>query len=369
MPTDTNVSLMPATASGVLCNSSPIAAVIAVANTEADMLALAGVVRGKRSAESLPSWASELYGDQGLLPSSTSAKLAAGGAGQKSLTGVSLPANTTNGSSLASSLQLEMAMSFTALRNQQQQHASQLLPLKPAELSGAIGGGSSCSVPLLSESSAVSLMGPSSAAANAASSYRLRKNISWHCTLCGYHVLAMDQNGTPLPLTTSAFGNVLPMTCPCCKLSHTSWQPSTPFSEDGNHMNLPTTFSNRYVMPASGQQSLRAKSKQATGAVGDPIAAGETAPMAVAGSGLSLRTAPLAALATEQRFISVTSASTVQRRAYYCGHCGRRLFRVDANGELVDMDRGEDGEVLPITCPGCQKSHSDWAVKPYAVDR
>ncbi|KAG5485560.1 hypothetical protein LSCM1_07649 [Leishmania martiniquensis] len=368
MPAGTNVSLMPATASGVLCNSSPIAAAIAVANSEADMLALAGVVRGKRSAESLSSWASELYVDEASLPTSASATLTAEGARQKSFVGAPLLANPTNRSPLASSEQLGTPLSIAALRSQPQ-HAPQSLLLKSVELSGAIGGSGSVSAPALGDSSAVSLMGPALTAASMASSYRLRKNVSWQCTLCGYHVLAMDQNGTPLPLTTSAFGNLLPMTCPRCKLSHTSWQSSTPFSADGNHMNLPTAFSNRYMMPACGQQPLRTKGDQAAGLVGHFGTAVQTASSLMAGSRLAMRMAPSATRATQQRGISVTAASTVQRRAFYCGRCGRRLLRVDANGELVDMDRDQDGQVLPITCPGCQESHSDWVVKPSAVNR
>ncbi|KAK7197373.1 hypothetical protein NESM_000684900 [Novymonas esmeraldas] len=350
----TTVSLLPTNVSGLLCNSSPIAAAIAVANTEADVLALAGVVRGKRAAESLSSWAAELYGHDAAPPS--------------------VP--TTNRSSFASSAQLGRLPPVAVLQHEHQR-VSLLLSATSAELSSA-GGGGGATATNASDTSAASLPTASVAAsasaaatgANAAPSYRHRKNVSWQCTLCGYHVMAMDQDGTPLPFTSSAFGTVLPLSCPRCKLSHTAWQTSTPFSEAGDHMNLPTTLSNRYVLPASSGQTLRVREKAGQGAASQSDSAVDGAPSFLAGGRLAQRAAAVAALATQQRGVPGTSTvSPAQRRAYYCGRCDRRLLRVDVNGELVDMDRDQDGEVLPITCPGCKESHSDWVVKPYAVRR
>ncbi|CAG9569744.1 conserved hypothetical protein [Leishmania major strain Friedlin] len=367
MTTATSVSVRPTTASGVLCNSFPIAAATSVASTKTHTHPLPEVSRGKRSAESL-SWVTELYGLE-ASPPAVFASVAADGT-RKSIKKALPLATTANPLSFASSGQLGTLPSLAALHNQNQR-VPHMRSLTPAELSGAVGGGASFSAQVLSDVSAASFSATLTAAAtNVTSFYRQRKNVSWRCMLCGYHVLAMDQDGAPLPFSASAFGNVLPMTCPRCKMSHTSWQPSTPFSEEGNHMNLPTTLSNRYLVSLPGQQPLRAKDAEATGAAGQPGAAVETASSVVAGSRSAQRVGFVSALATQQRSVPVISAvSSVQRRAYYCGRCGRRLLRVDVNGEIVDMDRDKDGQVLPITCPGCMESHSDWVLKPYAVNR
>lgn len=367
MATATGVSVRPTIASGVLCNNFPMAAATSAANTKTHTHHLPQVSSSKRSAEGL-SWVSELYGHEASLPA-VFASVAADGTGE-SIKKASSLTTTTNQSSLASSRQLGTLPSSAALHNQSQR-VPHTLSFTSAELPGAVGGGVSSSAHVMSDVSAASLSAPLAAAAtNVTSLYRQRKSVSWRCMLCGYHVLAMDQNGAPLPFSASAFGNVLPMTCPRCKLSHMSWQPSTPFSEEGNHMNLPTTLSNRYLVPLPSQRSLRVKDAEATGAAGQSGAAVETASSVVAGSCSTQRVGFLSALATQHRSVSVISAiSSVQRRAYYCGRCGRRLLRVDVNGELVDMDRDKDGQVLPITCPGCTESHSDWVVKPYVVSR
>ncbi|CAJ1006156.1 hypothetical protein Q4I28_001472 [Leishmania naiffi] len=367
MRTNTRVSLMPTTASGVLCKCSPIAAAIAVTSTEADMVALAGVVRGQRPAMRLSAWAAERYGN-GASPGAALATVAAEGT-RESTAEVTLQTTAANRSSLASSGQPGPLQSIVEVPRQDQR-GSHLLSVTSTELSGVLGGGTCSSLPGPSDVSAVSVIAPSVAATHVTSSYRLRKNISWHCTLCGYHVLAMDQDGTPLPFTISAFGNVLPMTCPRCKLNHTSWQPSTPFSENGDHRNLPTALSNRYVIQAPDQQSLRVKDREEMGAADQSDAGVKAASSLAAGGHLAQTEASVGRLATQQRSIPAISAvSSAQRRAYYCGRCGRRLLRVDANGELVEMDRGKDGQVLPITCSGCKENHSDWVVKPYAVNR
>jgi rubrerythrin len=230
------------------------------------------------------------------------------------------------------------------------------------------------------------------APATAAASSRLRgKNVSWQCGLCGYHVLAMDQDGTPLPFATSAFGNVLPLMCPRCKLSHTSWQSSTPFSEQGDHLNLPTTYSNRYkapnIVPPAGASFTKESGARKDHAAADNsgtlfpppghaanASGGRTLlKQRAAGASLSVvtqqRAAQLRPNASNGQGVSSSTRAAVQRRAYYCGHCHRRLLRVDANGELVDMDRDAEGHILPIRCPGCGELHSEWLVKPYAVRR
>ncbi|KAG5510620.1 hypothetical protein JKF63_06918 [Porcisia hertigi] len=367
MDTTVSVSLTPTVASGALCSSSPIAAAFTVVNTEAEALALAGVLHGKRTVESSSSWVPELYEHEMSSPPAFT-KMENEGTGQA--TADTRPLNiTANESSLTSSGQLGAPFSVGALQNQQ--HRMPLLRSSPSvELPGTIGSAVNSSVPVLMDASGVSAAVTSAAASNVAPSYRLSKKVSWKCKLCGYYVLAMDQEGTPLPFTTSAFGNVIPLTCPRCAVSHTSWQSSSPFNKEGDHKNLPTTLSNRYFMLTAGEQPMRLKDKEATGPTGHLNASAEAAPSLVVGNRLDQVAVPVSLLATKQRGALRTPAvPSVQRRAFYCGRCGRRLLRVDANGELVDMDRDQEGEVLPITCPGCKENHNDWVVKPYAVHR
>ncbi|GET86387.1 hypothetical protein, conserved [Leishmania tarentolae] len=367
MPTSTSVSVRPTIANGVLCNSFPMAAATSVGNTAEHAHTLPVASHDKQFTGNF-SGISELYGQEGLLPTASATTTA--DRLRKSIVEAPPLAATANRSPLPSS-ERPVQQPYLAAEHHESQRVQHMLSLTSAELSAVVGGGASCSAPVLSDVSASSFSVPLAVATTRMmSSYRPRKKISWQCTLCGYHVLAMDQDGAPLPFTTSAFGNVLPMTCPRCKMHHTSWQPSTPFSEDGNHMNMPTTLSNRYLTPLPGQQPLRLRDMEATGSVGQSDAGVGTTSSMVSGSYVPQRAAFVSALATQQRNAAAISAmSSAQRRAHYCGRCGRRLLRVDANGELVDMDRDKDGHVLPITCPGCKESHSDWVLKPYAVNR
>lgn len=59
------------------------------------------------------------------------------------------------------------------------------------------------------------------------------------------------------------------------------------------------------------------------------------------------------------------SSSSALRRAFYCGLCGRRLLRMDSDGELVGMDVDAEGQLLPIRCPGCLELHNKWEIKPF----
>lgn len=60
--------------------------------------------------------------------------------------------------------------------------------------------------------------------------------------------------------------------------------------------------------------------------------------------------------------------SSGSRRAFYCGLCGRRLLRVDSDGELVAMDLNDEGQVRPLRCPGCHEVHSKWMIKPFVAN-
>ncbi|KPA77691.1 hypothetical protein ABB37_07024 [Leptomonas pyrrhocoris] len=382
-----NVSLTPTSASGLFCNSSPLASAIAVATTEADVHALANVVRGQHSPQPGSSWATDMYG----APQPTAVAVAALHPKRTSLssTSTSTPAAAAAAAATAVDDDTLLPSPSPSPTASEEQHQAQQPPPPNVSVVEVDDDGTATAPPT---AAADVSPGQPPAHSSASGASRLRKNVSWQCGLCGYHVLAMDQDGTPLPFAKSAFDNVLPLMCPRCKLSHTSWQPSTPFNEQGDHLNLPTTYSNRYVAPR-GPSAGAARTPLATDsavAKEDAAATGDgndgvrlllrsASPSTYAGVGavgntlLSQRAAAASLTVVAQRRAAQlrlhSGATSVQRRAYYCGHCNRRLLRVDANGELVDMDRDEDGSIRPIRCPGCGELHSDWVVKPYAVRR
>eukprot|EP00759_Apiculatamorpha_spiralis_P032381 PhF_6_TR3382/c0_g1_i1/m.4834 len=45
------------------------------------------------------------------------------------------------------------------------------------------------------------------------------------CGLCGRRVLRIGFDGTVIPLEVSAFGEIIPLTCPECKNAHAEWTP------------------------------------------------------------------------------------------------------------------------------------------------
>ena len=381
-----NVSLTPTTASGLLCNSSPLANAIAVATTEADVRALANVVRGQHTPLPVASWATEMYGP----PQPPSVAVAALHPKRSSVS------STAVASAAPSPMVNDAPFSSSGPSSASDAQPHTPPPPPPQSRMSVMRGGSAVEgdgghSSLAADAASGQPFAATGAVASATAS-RLRKSVSWQCGLCGYYVLAMDQNGTPLPFTTSAFGNVLPLLCPRCKLSHTSWQPSTPFNEQGDHLNLPTTYSNRYIT-SSGSTAAAERVPLATDSAGlndvkDTAAAADASDAsrltrsATGSNALLSQRAAVASLTyvAQQRVAqfrhnaqdgnrnaaSTAAAPLLQRRAYYCGHCNRRLLRMDANGELVDMDRNADGSIRPIRCPGCGELHGDWVVKPYA---
>lgn len=383
-----HVSLAPTSASGLLCNSSPLANAIAVATTEADVHALANVVGRQYSHVPTTSWAAEMYGppqppavavaalhQHHFSASTSTAALTAAGDAAATTAADTTCLFPSSSSPLSPSKAQEGQQEHPQQQQQQQQpHTppSRVSVARAASVAASEKASAESSTTLSADAGAGQPFAPTGAAVGTS---RLRKNVSWQCGLCGYHVLAMDQDGTPLPFATSAFGNTLPLLCPRCKLSHTSWQPSTPFNEQGDHLNLPTTYSNRYIAPSrSAASAQRAQaSNHAAGATGDGAAtesrSGTLLHQRAAAASLSLAAQQRATQLRHGKGAVSSSVSSLQRRAYYCGHCNRRLLRVDANGELVDMDREADGSIRPICCPGCGKLHSDWVVKPYAVRR
>uniref|UniRef100_A0A0A9YT04 Fibrous sheath-interacting protein 2 n=1 Tax=Lygus hesperus TaxID=30085 RepID=A0A0A9YT04_LYGHE len=44
--------------------------------------------------------------------------------------------------------------------------------------------------------------------------------------------------------------------------------------------------------------------------------------------------------------------------SYYCSFCQRKLLRIDMHGKVIAMDVDSNGDMLPITCPGCKRTHN-----------
>lgn len=257
--------------------------------------------------------------------------------------------------------------------------------------------------------------------------------ISWKCGLCGYHVLAVDQFGKPLPLSCNAYGDCIPLRCPRCHLEHTSWEASTPFDRQGEHVNMRSTLAShqqllnapRHLDRATAP-SLPGTSTGATTVASTPALVGEGAQPSsstigsTTGSSTSLlqgkdaahptiqpchaslpssspsrvELPPILAAIGKKRHINrevgqnyphamgslssnyprntpikgMGAFSLGSRKAFYCGLCGRRLLRVDSDGELVAMDLDDEGQVRPLRCPGCQEVHSKWLIKPFVSD-
>ncbi|KEG13610.1 hypothetical protein DQ04_00901120 [Trypanosoma grayi] len=194
---------------------------------------------------------------------------------------------------------------------------------------------------------------------------RKQTKISWKCGMCGYHVLAMDHEGKPLPLSVSSFGQVLPMSCPRCLLEHTSWEQAVPFDEHGDHANIRSKLSNNYVRTSSHVDTeARVFQPAPTSAAPGSHADGVTLPPIL--QEIGRRTykegvaQPIAVEAPRPRG---------SRMAYYCSKCGRKLLRMDPYGELVPMVRDNSGVPLPIVCPGCKIEHNQWDVKPFTITR
>ncbi|KAH9586229.1 hypothetical protein LSM04_001413 [Trypanosoma melophagium] len=198
------------------------------------------------------------------------------------------------------------------------------------------------------------------------SSVRGKKKISWRCGMCGYHVLAMDQEGNPLPLSVSPFGEVVPMSCPRCLLEHTSWEQAVPFDQHGDHANIRSKLSNNYVRTTAKEKAEVVKdyhpppTSSATGVHTDKV---ELPPILQEIGRWTYKDG------VPKPTVPEVARPRGPRKAYYCGKCDRQLLRMDPYGELVPMVRDKDGVLLPIMCPGCKVEHNQWEVKPYKVTR
>lgn len=194
--------------------------------------------------------------------------------------------------------------------------------------------------------------------------------ISWKCGCCGYHVLAMDQDGRPLPLSRGAYGELLPIRCPQCEMEHTSWEQAIPFDKHGDHVNIRSTLSNNYVTQCRKRGEVAASSRQPNPpssrlSTNTPSLARRELPPILANIG---RVTYKDGVAVPNNHAKPRQTAAV-RMAFYCSLCGRRLLRVDSEGELVAMDVDGKGEVLPIRCPGCGEVHNRWEVRPFTVGR
>ncbi|CAD2220463.1 hypothetical protein ADEAN_000798500 [Angomonas deanei] len=216
----------------------------------------------------------------------------------------------------------------------------------------------------------------------------------------------MDANGAPIPFSVSAFGEPLPLQCPQCLVEHTNWKQTVPFNKYGDHVNLRSRFSNRYmvqhntkgnVSPTKGKEknhftssyvtdclykehdegnasmedrnknmrycieSLRQKmeyeiSTAQPDATGKPVSS-------------SVHTSQNNTMNTTTNNNSNTLSRARTTNAYYCGLCHRRLLRFGAEGELIPLSCDEEGRILPMRCPGCGVEHSDWELKGFAAGR
>ncbi|RNF26074.1 uncharacterized protein Tco025E_01703 [Trypanosoma conorhini] len=192
---------------------------------------------------------------------------------------------------------------------------------------------------------------------------RKRTKISWKCGMCGYHVLAMDQEGRPLPLSVSSFGEVLPMTCPRCLLEHTSWEQAVPFDEYGDHANIRSKLSNNYARTTgnAGAEMRDVTPVHTTRATGVAGSSPEIPPI------LQEIGRKLQQDAAGHMPMQPDPKPRGRRMAYYCRKCNRQLLRIDPYGELVPLARDKDGSVLPIVCPGCKVEHNEWDVRSFTV--
>jgi DNA-directed RNA polymerase subunit RPC12/RpoP len=162
--------------------------------------------------------------------------------------------------------------------------------------------------------------------------------ISWRCDVCGYHMLAMDHRGNALPLERGPRGELLPVFCSRCNEEHADWTPTTPFGTLGDHANIKAAFSDKVNagVPMADERKIRALVMEHVPTIGQ------------------LQTKYTAEEETGKPQASSPADS------YACGRCGRRLQRMDANGNLVPLDRDARGNTVPLECPGCRELHSEW---------
>lgn len=235
---------------------------------------------------------------------------------------------------------------------------------------------------------------PPTKRSSAANAYGMKT--AWRCNHCGYLMLAMNQHGVPIPLDADAYGDPLPLTCPRCGVRHTNWSAACPFDRYGNYANVRSRIANQRHSTSLQQEPGRSAYPYYTSAAdadGAGVVTANTPPSrvvelyyrhhppaelealpAIEGTGPGVGTrAPRESLVNSEfikalgrQHMSKAATLTVKRRtAYFCNFCGRRLYRFGVNGELVPLDKDKSGAVLPLTCPGCGRSHGRWDVLPF----
>lgn len=100
---------------------------------------------------------------------------------------------------------------------------------------------------------------------------------AWKCTLCGYHILAMDNTGRPLAFDVDAWGKPIPTTCPKCLATHLGWSPEPLFDTFGDHANIIAKTANvvrygaqRQIAPAESVFNNMRRVSVATGGTQTP---------------------------------------------------------------------------------------------------
>eukprot|EP00760_Papus_ankaliazontas_P020157 PhM_4_TR18207/c0_g1_i1/m.71615 len=147
------------------------------------------------------------------------------------------------------------------------------------------------------------------------------------CCRCSRPSLSVDVEGNPVGLTVSAFGDVLPLYCPGCDDEHTDYEPSKLFDVQGQHMAF------------KGDAELD-----------DADYEPEPTPLLSGGAGTNELLS-----STELNFLS-------SHVCVVCGPCGRQVLRVGADGGGLVLERSAYGQPLPLTCPSCHLTHTDWTV-------
>lgn len=185
-----------------------------------------------------------------------------------------------------------------------------------------------------------------------------RPPISWRCDVCGYHMLAMDHRGQPLPLERGPRGDLLPVFCSRCGIDHTDWTPATPFDTLGDHANVKAAFSDKVNagVPLEDPRLVR----QLVEEHAPNVAALQNALRADAELDADPRHAGSGRRSGKNGAANGSSHGNSSGQAYACARCGRRLLRMDTRGELVPLDRDARGQLVPLECPGCHASHADW---------
>jgi len=145
--------------------------------------------------------------------------------------------------------------------------------------------------------------------------------------------MSVDKDGQPVGLTLSAFGDVLPLWCPQCDREHTEWTHSAPYGAKGLHVSGALLN----PMPSSQHEPIAIASQVPS----PPVFAPRPSVLRLDAEALSLRD---------------------NECCVVCGLCDRRVLRVGADDKGLALERSAYGHPIPLLCPSCLVSHTDWKV-------